>query len=83
METSEGSKRVQLVLSLPKDGGADLKSKLQEIATENSRSLSNQIWLILTDYVGMHKIVEERQRGMPHSKFLDGTIQLDDKENPC
>lgn len=81
MEINQKAKRVQLVLSLPKEGGAELKSKLQEIAAENSRSLSNQIFLVLTDWVDMHNVVQERQNGMPHSKFLDGTLRLDDEGN--
>jgi hypothetical protein len=71
METSERSKRVQLVLSLPKDGGSELKSKLQDIATENSRSMSNQIWLILSQWVDRYELVKERHPTRP-SDFLDG-----------
>tara|TARA_R110002012_G_scaffold307917_1_gene513751 strand:- start:1159 stop:1551 length:393 start_codon:yes stop_codon:yes gene_type:complete len=76
METSERSKRVQLVLSLPKDGGGELKSKLQGIATENSRSMSNQIWLILSQWVDRYELVKERHPTRP-SDFLDGVARLD------
>jgi hypothetical protein len=83
METSERSKRVQLVLSLPKDGGSELKSKLQDIATENSRSMSNQIWLILCQWVDQYEEVKKRTDTQiqptlsERSSFLDGA-RLDD-----
>jgi|TARA_X000001382_G_C3135549_1_gene167830 hypothetical protein len=85
MEESERSKRVQLVLSLPKIGGSELKSKLQDIAAENSRSMSNQIWLILCQWVDQYEKVRERTdtkiqpRLSESSSFLDGA-RLDDIE---
>ena len=53
-ESTEQAKRKQtmLVVSLPKgEEGKRLKGSLQAIANGNMRSLSNQIYLILMEYV--------------------------------
>ena len=53
-ESTEQAKRKQtmLVVSLPKgEEGKRLKGRLQAIANGNMRSLSNQIYLILMEYV--------------------------------
>ena len=43
----------QIVISIPM-GDAALKGSLQNIAEKNQRSLSNQICLVLRDFVSKH-----------------------------
>lgn len=41
----------QLVISLPKDGGIDMKNALKEIASSEHRTVSNKAFMILNQWL--------------------------------
>jgi len=51
LEITKRKRQTMLVVSLPGSEGDNLKEALQKMATENSRSLSNQAMIILREFL--------------------------------